>query len=64
MAIRRSCDIIQQQSEYTEYIKAANRRTDTIMAKSQRKNTNNGRNNPTEKTKDQATQTQSGKQKM
>jgi hypothetical protein len=34
------------------------------MAKSQRKNTNNGRNNPTEKTKDQPTQTQSGKQKM
>ena len=36
MTIRRSCDIIQKYSEHTEYIKAANRRTDTIMAKSQR----------------------------
>ena len=36
MTIRRSRDIIKKYSEYTEYIKAANRRTDTIMAKSQR----------------------------
>ena len=58
MTIRRSCDIIKKYSEHTEYIKAANRRTDTIMAiKSKNKNTNNGRNNPREKTKDQATQT-------
>jgi hypothetical protein len=36
MTIRRSCDIIKKYSEHTEYNKAANRRTDTIMAKSQR----------------------------
>ena len=57
MAIRRSCDIIKKQFEYTEYVKATNRRTDTNGEKSKNKNTNNGRHNPTEKDKDHATQT-------